>query len=75
MERKFDFFKEFQKFPVRIEKFYNQVISCIRIDGGDEFVNIKFKTYIIDNGITHLWSCPYSSKQNDLIERRHLIVL
>lgn len=31
-----------------------------------EFVNSRFTTYEIENGITHYKTCPYSSEQNEI---------
>lgn len=41
----------------------------IQTDGGTEYKTLK--NYIHDKGIVHRVTCPYTSEQNGLVERKH----
>ena len=64
----FDVFKSFQ---LQVENQYNAKISVFQSDGGGEFVNKRLMEHFEANGIKHLVSCPHTSEQNGLAERRH----
>lgn len=44
-------------------------VKIIQIDGGKEFLPLK--DYFQKKGITKRTTCPYTSEQNGLIERKH----
>jgi len=47
----------------------------LQSNGGDEFLSNQFKTLLESNGITHRISCPYTTQQNGLAERKHCHVV
>lgn len=47
----------------------NRKLKKIRVDGGTEFVNKKFKAYLVDNGIEREVTVPYSHEQLGRAER------
>ena len=44
-------------------------INSLRTDNGTEFTCGKFQKLLLDNGINHEVSCPYTPEQNGFIER------
>ena len=51
------------------------MVKVLRSDNGAEYANITFKAYLLDQGIQHQTTCPYTSTQNGVVERnnRHLL--
>jgi hypothetical protein len=47
----------------------------LRTDNGDEFTTTEFASYCADQGIQCHYFAPYSSQQNDIIERRNQMVV
>lgn len=43
----------------------------LQTDGGVEFINNKMRQHLIDHGIHHRISCPYTPEQNGIAERKH----
>lgn len=46
--------------------------KVFRTDNGLEYVNKIVETYLADRGITHEKTCPYTSQQNGVSERKNL---
>lgn len=46
-------------------------LSNYKLIGGEEFTSYEFKTFLKNNGIVHRISCPYTSEQNSIVERKH----
>ncbi|KZV26181.1 hypothetical protein F511_06348 [Dorcoceras hygrometricum] len=59
-------FINFQKYT---ELHFNAKIKTLQTDGGGEFRSLT--AYCQSNGILHRFSCPYTSKQNGVVERKH----
>ena len=59
----------FLMFKAQVELQFGCKLKTFQIDWGDEFRSLK--TYFEQNGIIHRLSCPHTSKQNDIIERKH----
>ncbi|XP_075077106.1 uncharacterized protein LOC142163859 [Nicotiana tabacum] len=53
-----------------LEKFDDKV-KILRNDNGSEYTDKRFGTYLESNGIVHQTSCPYTSAQNVVSERRN----
>ena len=66
---KSDTFSIFYTWFLKIRNTFNTGISYIQTDNGTEFVNHKFKSLCLENGITHRLIIPYNSPQNGRIER------
>jgi hypothetical protein len=54
---------------------YNACVKIFRTDNGTEYVNKEFDEYLSSFGIIHQTTCPGTSEQNGLAERknRHLL--
>jgi hypothetical protein len=54
---------------------YNACMKIFRTDNGTEYVNKEFDKYLSSFGIIHQTTCPGTSEQNGLAERknRHLL--
>ncbi|PKU73457.1 Retrovirus-related Pol polyprotein from transposon TNT 1-94 [Dendrobium catenatum] len=66
---------KFIHFNNLINNFFNTKIQTLRSDGGTEYINHSFNSYLSTHGITHQQTCPYTPEQNGLAERknRHLL--
>lgn len=69
LTRKSEALSVFIIFKTKIENLLNHKIKIFQSDNGGEFK--KFKTYLDKEGIFHRFSCPHTSEQNGLAERRH----
>ncbi|PKU76601.1 Retrovirus-related Pol polyprotein from transposon TNT 1-94 [Dendrobium catenatum] len=69
--QKSDVFYKFLEFQRMIERQFQTHIRKLRTDGGGEFINNKFKTYLTAQGILHQFTCPYTPSQNGVAERKH----
>ena len=54
---------------------FDTKIKILRTDNGTEYLNHTFDAYLESYGIVHQTSCPYTSAQNGVAERknRHLL--
>ncbi|GAU42845.1 hypothetical protein TSUD_387380 [Trifolium subterraneum] len=68
----FDVFKKFKK---KVEKESEKSIKIFRTDGGGEFTSNEFKQFLVDQGIEHEVTAPYTPQHNGLAERRNRTVL
>lgn len=59
----------FIQFKTLVEKQSGYPLKCLRSDGGGEYCNSKFATYLIREGIVHQVTVPYSPQQNGVSER------
>jgi hypothetical protein len=62
--------KKFIQFKLMVEKQFSNNIKQIQSDGGGEYISIHFQSFLTKNGIVHRKSCPYTSQQNGLAERK-----
>lgn len=69
MEDKTDVLSKFKKFKALMENKLNKTIKAIRTDSGKEYINHAFKNYLIQEGIVHHTTNPYSPEQNGSAER------
>lgn len=60
---------------MRAEKSSGKEIKAFRTDGGGEYLNGKFKTYLKQAGIQHIISPSYSPQQNGLAERMNRTIM
>lgn len=59
----------FQIFYTYIEAQFHSKIKAIQTDGGGEFRSLT--TFIQTHGIQHRLTCPHTSQQNGIVERKH----
>jgi hypothetical protein len=59
------------KFKCLLENLLSTKIKRLQTDGGGEFTSLAFEKYLSDNGIFHQKSCPHTSQQNGIAERKH----
>lgn len=69
MKHKSDVFSIFVQFKSIVEKNFNLPIVSIFTDNGGEF--IKLKSFLANNGISHLTTPPHTPEVNGTAERRH----
>ena len=65
----------FKDFYAYVQNRFNASIQIIRTDNGTEYVNNEFGNFLSKKGILHQTSCPDTSPQNGVAERknRHLL--
>jgi len=75
LHTKSDVYDCFVKFKLLAENQFSSSIKQLQSDGGGEFMSHRFQTFLSNNGIAHRKSCPYTSQQNGLAERklRHIL--
>ncbi|CAL9016053.1 unnamed protein product, partial [Prunus brigantina] len=75
LKNKNEVFSRFQSFHNQMKTQFNAQIQILRSDNGGEFVNHDFQTYFQQHGIIHETTCPQTSQQNGVAERknRHLL--
>jgi hypothetical protein len=69
MKCKSDVFSIFVQFKSIVEKKFNLPIVSLFSDNGGEF--IKLKSFLANNGISHLTTPPHTPEVNGTAERRH----
>jgi hypothetical protein len=75
LHHKSEVFNNFVKFKLLVENQFSIKIKQFQSDGGGEYNSIQFQAFLQKNGIVHRKSCPYTSPQNGLAERklRHIL--
>lgn len=75
MKHKSEVLRCFQDFYAYVRNQFNTCVQFIRIDNGTEYVNKEFNDFLSAEGILHQTSCPDTSPQNEVAERknRHLL--
>jgi transposase InsO family protein len=75
LKNKNDVFECFKDFHNMIMTQYSACVKIFRTDNGTEYVNKDFDEYLSNFGIIHQTTCPGTSEQNGLAERknRHLL--
>lgn len=53
----------------------NKNIKILRTDNGGEFCNKDFEKYLMQEGIVHQKTVPYTSEQNGVCERANRTVI
>lgn len=69
LKSKSDALQAFVTFRTLVEKLLNTPILRLQTDGGGEFKS--FVPFLRAHGIEHRQTCPYTSQQNGLVERKH----
>jgi hypothetical protein len=61
----------FKQFHNMVATQYSSAIQVLRSDNGGEFVKQELKQYLINHGIVHQTTCPYTPQQNGVAERKN----
>ncbi|KAD4178089.1 hypothetical protein E3N88_26680 [Mikania micrantha] len=69
LKRKSDVFPTFKQFLVMVERQFNTKLKQVQTDWGGEFRSLS--SFFQSLGILHRLSCPHTSEQNGVVERRH----
>jgi transposase InsO family protein len=64
-------FNSFVQFRLLVEKKFSSPIKCLQTDNGGEYISSLLTRYLMENGILHRRTCPHTSQQNGIVERKH----
>lgn len=67
--------KTFIQLKTYVENMLNEKIKILQSDNGGEYTSTSFKHYLLLHGIDHQFTCPHTSEQNGVSERKHRHVL
>jgi len=65
----------FVKFKLLAENLFSTKIKQFQSDNGGEYTSNQFKHFLSQKGILHSLTCPHTSQQNGVAERKHRHVL
>jgi transposase InsO family protein len=68
---KSDLFSTFVLFYSFVVNQFTSTIKTLQTDGGEEYTSTRLKNFLLDRGISHHLSCPYTPEQNGVAERKH----
>ena len=68
---KSEVFAKFVEFKSYVEKQFSTSLQVLRTDSGTEYFTNKMHDFLIHKRIVHQNSCPYTSAQNGVAERKH----
>jgi hypothetical protein len=63
--------ESFKHFKSTMENILDCHIKILRSDCGGEYSKSEFQSFCSSNGILHQFSCPHTSQQNGIAERKH----
>ncbi|KAJ0727195.1 putative RNA-directed DNA polymerase [Helianthus annuus] len=69
LAHKSDVYTTFKQFLHMVERQFNTKLKSVQTDWGGEFRNLT--PFFNSLGIIHRRSCPHTSEQNGIVERRH----
>jgi histone deacetylase 1/2 len=69
LKRKSDVEQAFYSFQKHVERLFNSKILAVQSDWGGEYHRLN--KFFHDEGILHRVSCPHTSSQNGIAERKH----
>lgn len=69
LKQKYEVFDIFKRFLVMVERKYNTKLKSVQTDWRGEFRPLP--NFFSSIGVIHWISCPHTSEQNGLVERRH----
>jgi len=61
----------FIKFKLLVENLIDTKIKYFQSNNGGEYTSTAFKQFLTNNGIFHRLTCPHTSQQNGIAERKH----
>jgi hypothetical protein len=62
----------FLSFHAFVSTQFSTSIKILQTDGGGEYVGRSLQTFLLEHGIVHHKSCPYTPQQNGLAERKKI---
>jgi hypothetical protein len=68
---KSDVFACFMKFKLLVKNIFSTKIKYFQSDNGGEYTSNQFKSFFNQHGIFHKLTCPHTSQQNGIAERKH----
>jgi transposase InsO family protein len=71
LKHKSDALEQFVKFKCLTENLFSLRIKQLQKDGGGEYSSSAFSKFLADHGIFHRTTCPHTSQQNGIAERKH----
>ncbi|RWR75576.1 Zinc finger, CCCH-type [Cinnamomum micranthum f. kanehirae] len=71
LKKKSDFYQCFVDFYKYVKTQFARKIRIFQSDGGGEFSDTRFGSFLLHKGIIHRKSCPHTPQQNGLAERKH----
>jgi transposase InsO family protein len=71
LKHKSDALEQFVKFKCLTENLFSQKIKKFQTVGGGEYTSSAFSKFLADHGIFHRTTCPHTSQQNGIGERKH----
>lgn len=63
------------KFLLSVQSQFNTTVKVLRSDNGSEFVNQSLSAVFTKMGIVNQTSCPYTTHQNGVVERKYRTIL
>jgi hypothetical protein len=69
LKHKSDAFTILSNFFAYVSTQFDRIVKAIQCDNGREFNNSSTRIFLLSNGTQLRMSCPYTSPQNDKIER------
>lgn len=72
---KSEVFNSFVKFKLFVEKQFSTVIKQFQTDNGGEYTSLQFKNFLTQHGIFHCLTCPHTSQQNGIAERKDIHIV
>lgn len=69
MERKSEVVEHLKIFLLEVKNVTGHAVTTIRTDNGTEEVNERLKSFLLDQGIRHEKTVPYTPEQNSKVER------
>ncbi len=75
IKQKSEVFLLFKQFVKRVETEFGNPVDTLRSDNGGEYVGNDFKRWMLDQGIRHETSAPYTPQQNGVAERVNRTIL
>jgi hypothetical protein len=71
IHNKYNVFGMFVKFKCLVENLFTFKIKQFQTDGGGEYLSNTFTNFLSTHGILHKVTCPHTSQQNEIAERKH----
>ena len=67
--------EKFKEYKAEVENELGKTIKILRSDRGGEYMDLRFRDYLIENGIQSQLSAPSTPQQNGVSERRNWTLL